>query len=66
MWFDITGSALWEKKNGDKIALSAMETSHINNCIAMILCRPQMRSGYAKLLIEELERRKQQYGEPLT
>jgi len=52
MWFDVTGSALWEKKGGDKIAISAMETSHINSCLAMILVRPEIRPGYAKLLME--------------
>ena len=51
------GVGLWETKTKGYLQLHQMETSHINNCIAMILTQPDWRPGYGKLLIEELERR---------
>jgi len=58
VWIDATGSALWTTEDKQRIPIWRMETSHINNCIAMILVRPEWRPGFAKLLIEELEKRR--------
>jgi hypothetical protein len=57
MWFDGYGNALWTTKDMRRIPIFQMETSHINACLAMILIRPEIRPGYAKHLIKELERR---------
>ncbi len=62
MYHDRDGDPLWETKSGRSIKVSAMETSHLNNSLAMILTRPDWRPGYAKLLIEELERRRNKAG----
>jgi hypothetical protein len=62
MYYDGEWKPLWETKNGRSIPVSNMETSHINSALAMILVTPDWRQGYAKLLIEELERRKLKAG----
>lgn len=51
------GLPLWQTKDYRTVYICKMETSHINNCIAKIINKPEWRPGYAKLLIEELERR---------
>jgi len=58
MWFDSHGFALWETKDKRRIPLFQMETSHLQHCLAIIIVRPDVRPGYAKLIIEELEKRR--------
>jgi len=62
MYYDEARQPLWETKNGRSIRVRDMETSHLNNALAFILVTPDWRPGYAKLLIEELERRKLKAG----
>jgi len=62
MYYNGEWKPLWETKNGRSIRVADMETSHINNALAMILIQPGWRQGYAALLIDELERRKLKAG----
>ena len=49
---------VWTTKNGDKIALSKMETRHICNCINLLESKRMYKNKWYKILKDELERRR--------
>lgn len=49
---------VWTTKNGDKIALSKMETRHILNCIRLLESKHMYHHKWYRIFQNELERRK--------
>ena len=55
-WRD-SNSLLWKCDDGRYIHLKNMETSHIQNCVGMIMHRSNWRQRYMEPLLLELKRR---------
>lgn len=57
--FDVTDvvNAVWTTKEGERLRVRDMSTSHIQNCVAMIKRKPGWRLRWLALLQNELQAR---------
>lgn len=58
MYYPIEDYSIWKQKDGTKIPIKDMTTSHIKNCIKMIV-RKEWREEWLSELLKELIKRKE-------